>query len=204
MKRSATDALQTRRQILEAALDEFTQVGYERSTLQNIAQRAGLTRGAVYHHFTNKAELLAELMQNAADEMTALVVHVRQASSGLAAREHLRNIMIGTLRHLGENPRYEAILRLVVSETEGHPELDQVRAVVRNMNNQNYQQLVIFFQGCRERGELPAVLEPEMAAESLLCYQRGLHIRWLSLRSFSLDQQLEALVEVLLDGLFLH
>lgn len=203
MKRSVEDAQQTRREILEAALLEFTEAGYERATLQRIAEKASLTRGAVYHHFTNKAELLAELMTEAAAEMGMLVRQIQQDSLGLSTRQQLRNIMVGTLRHLGENARYESILRLVVAETEGHPELDKVRAVVSHMNQQNYQQLVMIFQGCLIRGELHLGVEAEMAAEALLCYQRGMHVRWLGLHSFSLDQDLEKLVDIFLKGLFL-
>jgi TetR/AcrR family acrAB operon transcriptional repressor len=47
----------TRRQILAAARAEFAQRGVTRTTLEQIARAAGVTRGAIYWHFSNKRDL---------------------------------------------------------------------------------------------------------------------------------------------------
>src|SRR3954451_12500019 len=44
--------------LVEAAFDEFTTRGYEAATVAGIAERAGVTTGAVYAHFTGKLDLL--------------------------------------------------------------------------------------------------------------------------------------------------
>src|SRR3954447_26796296 len=44
--------------LVEAAFDEFTSRGYEAATVADIAERAGVTTGAVYAHFTGKLDLL--------------------------------------------------------------------------------------------------------------------------------------------------
>src|SRR4051794_39132998 len=44
--------------LVEAAFDEFTTRGYEAATVADIAERAGVTTGAVYAHFTGKLDLL--------------------------------------------------------------------------------------------------------------------------------------------------
>lgn len=44
--------------LLEAALDEFADKGYEDATLAGIAERAGVTTGAIYNHFDGKLDLL--------------------------------------------------------------------------------------------------------------------------------------------------
>lgn len=55
---------QTRRkQILEAAIAEFVEKGYDSSTMDGIANRAGVSKGAVYHHFTSKNEVLISANQ---------------------------------------------------------------------------------------------------------------------------------------------
>ena len=45
-------------EIIEVAVKEFTERGYENTTMQNIAQKAGLSKGGLYHHFSSKAEIL--------------------------------------------------------------------------------------------------------------------------------------------------
>lgn len=49
--------------ILKSALDCFYEKGFSRTTFEDIALRIHLTKGAVYWHFKNKAELLAELIR---------------------------------------------------------------------------------------------------------------------------------------------
>lgn len=63
MRRTAAEAAQTRERVLDAALMEFAGRGWEKATFERIAVRAGLTRGAVHHHFPEgKEQLLRELL----------------------------------------------------------------------------------------------------------------------------------------------
>src|SRR5262245_45562436 len=52
-----SDGADTRQEILRVARLVFSELGYERTTFQEIATRAGLTRPAVNHYFRDKAEL---------------------------------------------------------------------------------------------------------------------------------------------------
>ncbi len=52
---------ETRTAILDAAVDCLVEEGYAQTTTRRIATRAGVTRGALQHHFASKAELLADL-----------------------------------------------------------------------------------------------------------------------------------------------
>jgi Transcriptional regulator len=45
-------------EIIEAAVNEFVAKGYEGSSMQSIAERAGLTKGGLYYHFGSKDEIL--------------------------------------------------------------------------------------------------------------------------------------------------
>ncbi|NGO68925.1 ScbR family autoregulator-binding transcription factor [Streptomyces boncukensis] len=54
--------LRTRRQVLEAAAEVFAELGYGASTISEIISRAGVTKGALYFHFTSKEELLQTVL----------------------------------------------------------------------------------------------------------------------------------------------
>jgi TetR/AcrR family acrAB operon transcriptional repressor len=56
------DAEKTRQAVIEAALDVFSEKGYAKATFDEIAARAGFTKGAVYWYFRNKADLVAALI----------------------------------------------------------------------------------------------------------------------------------------------
>ncbi|MFC9945483.1 ScbR family autoregulator-binding transcription factor [Streptomyces pratensis] len=58
-------AIRTRRIFLEAAAEVFDEHGYDAATIAAILDRAGLTRGALYFHFTSKEELARGVLQEA-------------------------------------------------------------------------------------------------------------------------------------------
>lgn len=61
-RKTWAEAQITRQRILEAASTVFLEQGFEGSSLQRVADAAGLTRGAIYWHFANKKQLLHALM----------------------------------------------------------------------------------------------------------------------------------------------
>ncbi|MFD3656796.1 ScbR family autoregulator-binding transcription factor [Streptomyces sp. 24-1644] len=58
-------AIRTRRIFLEAAAEVFDEHGYDAATIASILERAGLTRGALYFHFTSKEELARGVLEEA-------------------------------------------------------------------------------------------------------------------------------------------
>ena len=54
-------AVQTRERILDIALELFTEQGYEKTSLRDIAERLGTTKAALYYHFERKEDILLEL-----------------------------------------------------------------------------------------------------------------------------------------------
>jgi AcrR family transcriptional regulator len=58
-------------EILHAARDVFSQRGFEKASIDEIAERVGIGKGTVYLHFASKEELLVALMRHACDQLTA-------------------------------------------------------------------------------------------------------------------------------------
>src|SRR3546814_5584646 len=76
MKRTKADAARTRELLLDAAEELFLRKGVSRTSLEEIARAAGMTRGAVYWHFRNKCDLFQAMHQRVElplDEMLARV-----------------------------------------------------------------------------------------------------------------------------------
>src|SRR5215468_10863238 len=65
VRRTKEEALETRNRILDAAERIFEKRGVSRTSLQDIAEAAGVTRGAIYWHFKGKDELFAAMMERA-------------------------------------------------------------------------------------------------------------------------------------------
>jgi AcrR family transcriptional regulator len=54
-------AASTRERILDIALEMFTEHGYDKTSLRDIAERLGTTKAALYYHFKSKSDILLEL-----------------------------------------------------------------------------------------------------------------------------------------------
>ena len=76
-RRSATDAARTREAIASAARAAFAREGYAGASTARIARDAGVSEGALFHHFQTKAALFREVFVALEDELDA---HVRAAS----------------------------------------------------------------------------------------------------------------------------
>lgn len=73
--------LRTRQRILEVARDLFGSQGYSATTTTEIVQAAGVTRGALYHHFRDKQDLLRAVFERAEEEISERVAQAA-ASAG--------------------------------------------------------------------------------------------------------------------------
>jgi AcrR family transcriptional regulator len=80
-RRTAADAAITRRTILDAGRATFAEGGYQAATLDGIGQRAGVTRGAVHHHFGDKRELFVEVFEEVEREINDAVVAAALAAA---------------------------------------------------------------------------------------------------------------------------
>lgn len=65
--------LATRERLLKASLDVFSQVGLQAATVEQIAERAGFTRGAFYSNFASKEELFLSLTSQQAHSQFAVL-----------------------------------------------------------------------------------------------------------------------------------
>ena len=62
-RKTKEDSIKTRPLLLEAALDVFSEKSFSEVTLSEIAERVGMTKGALYWHFKNKGDLLSKLIK---------------------------------------------------------------------------------------------------------------------------------------------
>ncbi len=74
---------QTRTALLDATIDCLVDIGYARTSVQEICARAGVSKGAVQHHFTAKAELMAAAVEHLTTKLRRqLAVSLDELPSG--------------------------------------------------------------------------------------------------------------------------
>lgn len=111
-------------EVLDAALALFTKRGFAHTTVEQVAKRAGLSKGAVYLYFPSKKALLAGLVRRA-------VVPVADMALGVIAdyrgdpRPVIRQL-VGMLAANMNDPKVFAVPKLVIREAVGAPEIAQM------------------------------------------------------------------------------
>src|SRR5438105_2439049 len=74
----------TRAALLAAARELFAENGFVATNREQIAERAGVTRGALYHHFGSKEQLFREVVETLESEIGARVMTAAAASGDAA------------------------------------------------------------------------------------------------------------------------
>jgi AcrR family transcriptional regulator len=112
-----------RAEILDAALAVFAEFGFERATLQHVADRAGVTKGALYHYFESKDQLFIELVR---DRLVTLVAaneaRIAAADPSLSREDLLRGQLEQMWANLQE-PHMLELSQLVMTELPNFPEI---------------------------------------------------------------------------------
>ena len=73
----------TRRQLLDAAREAFTRLGFAEASMEEIAERAGVSRGPLYHYFDSKQDLFAAVYEEVEQALAAEIaseIRTRTAS----------------------------------------------------------------------------------------------------------------------------
>ena len=108
-------------EILTAALDEFIAKGFDSARIEDIAAKAGLSKGAVYLYFDSKEALLRALVER---EIAPLVGRLTAAAEAEAQDPKTAlAFFLGGVATLISNPRIFAVPRLVISIAARFPEL---------------------------------------------------------------------------------
>lgn len=107
MKREEKNAL-SRQRILEAALEEFSQKGYEAASLNNVCAEKGISKGIIYHHFKDKDALFLLCVEDCFTQVSAYLQETAEALSG-TAQEKLAAYFDARLRFFALHPVYLGI-----------------------------------------------------------------------------------------------
>lgn len=114
------------KQILDAALAVFGERGLSNARLDDIAKRAGVSKGTIYLYFPNKEELFREVIRSTVVAQIEIGEQAAATSTGTAT-ESLTRIMRGMFEFF-RSPTYASIFRLVNAELYNIPDLAEFYA----------------------------------------------------------------------------
>jgi AcrR family transcriptional regulator len=109
VRRTPEDTAATRAALVDAALFCFARDGVDRATLAGIAEAAGVTRGAVYHHFADKDALLGAVLGETWD-VVAAPVWATLGAPGVPLAARLEAFALAWLAALHTDRRFAALM----------------------------------------------------------------------------------------------
>ena len=161
----------TRQLILDASLSLFSKSGFARTTVRDIARKAGITDAAIYYHFESKRELLEALVEERG--FLKSLENLERVSADLPLREFVLWMSAGAVNLMDENRDF---LRLIIMEGLGGDEaaLEQYTRLIDLWERA----LIINFGRYEKKGELAVGvaegLAPHIIYTILMAFQDSL------------------------------
>jgi AcrR family transcriptional regulator len=110
-------------ELLAAALDLFVERGYASTRLEDVARRAGVSKGTLYLYFTNKEELFKAVVRENIVPALGEAEDIISTFEGHSA-DLMRCVMMGWWERLGAT-KASGIIKLVMAEAGNFPDLAQ-------------------------------------------------------------------------------
>ena len=178
VRRTKEEALATRDRLLDAAEHVFQQHGVSRTSLHDIAAAAGVTRGAIYWHFRDKADLFNAMMQRATLPMEEAAIGTDSAATDDPIA-HLRASFVDALHKIVSDPQVRRVFEIATHKVEYVGELQAVRERHLQARNECLAHVQRGLLQAMRRGQLAARLPARAAALGLHALIDGLIQNWM-------------------------
>jgi len=109
-------------EIVEAAFAEFSRNGYAMTTLEQIAERAGVTKGTIYVYFNSKEHLFISMVREAMKTTIDTIKDMFERHDGSTA-DLLRAQFNFIYQHIVEDRRRREVVRMLIAEAARFPAL---------------------------------------------------------------------------------
>ncbi|WP_076997983.1 TetR family transcriptional regulator [Variovorax sp. KK3] len=177
VRRTKEEALATRHRLLDAAEVLFQTQGVSQTSLQQIAQQAGATRGAIYWHFKDKADLFNAMM-----ERVTLPLEAAKREAGSDGEDPLaaiERVMMLALDLMVTDPQVRRVFEIATLKVEYTQEMDAVLQRHRAARNEFLDDFASALQQAADKAGVALPMPVKTAAFGLHAAFSGLIQDWL-------------------------
>ncbi|MCM1128873.1 MAG: TetR family transcriptional regulator [Alistipes senegalensis] len=177
-RRSSGKTIETRNRLLDAAEQVFYEKGVSNTTLNDIAEAAGVTRGAVYWHFTNKVDVFNAMVDRVRQP-------IRQMIDEIADEEtedplgRLREKSVFLMREIQENAHYRKVLGILYHRCEFTEKSSEYQVSYREWMTRARETLTRVLGNARQKGQLPGDIDIGLSFLAVHVVFNGLLHSWL-------------------------
>jgi AcrR family transcriptional regulator len=165
------------------ALELFALKGYHATSISQIAEKAGISKGLLYNYFESKERLLDSIITKVYDEIMRMV----QMSEKLPANEQIEQMIIQTTDHLKKNITFWRLYLFLVHQSDVQKKMQALYEKMR----ENYMEYVVkLFQEIGSKN-------PEMEAMMLGTLFDGIGLNYVTApEGYPIDEMSDYLIEV--------
>ena len=201
MRRTKEEAEQTKLEILSSATKLFSDKGVAKTTLDEIATAAGVTRGAIYWHFKNKTEIFDALHEQLHRPLLDMIMQDLEKNHPEPLTQ-LKDLCVKLLLDLEENEQKRRSLCLFIMKCDYADELAPYKEKHRAKKQENMKLFCKYFEKAKKQGKLPHHADPSLLTLSLNCYLKGIIFEYFdNPDGFDMRKQAPVLMEVFFNPL---
>ncbi|GGW84439.1 TetR family transcriptional regulator [Alteromonas halophila] len=178
MRRTKEEAENTRQAILDAAVTVFSDRGVAKSTLENIAREAKVTRGAIYWHFANKVEIFDALHDHLHSPFIQRILEGLEVEHADPVGQ-LQKICTEILTELHEEPQTQKLLTLFLLKCDYSGEFADSKAKFLAKKRRTYDAFAAYFTKAIEGNYISAKADPHLLTLALQSLFHGLVVEFL-------------------------
>lgn len=198
MRKTKEDALETRNLLLDAAEKIFLEKGFSHTSLADVANAAHLTRGAIYWHFKNKAELFEAMVERVrlpAEDLGDCGAETNEADP----LGRLRTFAILSLRETVRDQRRRRVFTIIFHRFEFNEEAKAIELRQQTAFVDCLARIEETLKLAQEKQQLPEHMNAYKAAVAYHAFFMGLIANWLFFpSSFDLHADAETMVDCFL------
>lgn len=174
MRRTKKEAEQTRRRIMEAASHVFDERGIARTTMEHIAEAAGVTRGAIYWHFADKQALLRAIREDVALPLVDRADFTLLSSRDGKPLERIERFLLDIIDAVDKDSRTRLVCSVMSFKCEYVGELESELDDYARKVEHARMSLEQVYSEARTRKQLRKGLRPQIAAMETAVFLTGL------------------------------
>ncbi|MGL5631736.1 MAG: TetR family transcriptional regulator [Azovibrio sp.] len=201
VRKTKEDAQVTRNRILDAAIEVFSRQGVSQTSLKDIAVSAGVTRGAIYWHFSDKVAII-----NAIIERSICPLMLKNPERETMIQNDPMGFMWASTREfvgkMVNNPDFRKVFEILWHKCEYVGDMAVIRDKYLEEGETHVEILHRIMTMAQEKGQLDRSLTPHQASIGLVALLDGLILNWTKrTQLFSLEDYAFPILETYFRGL---
>jgi len=174
VRKTREEAEKTRKQIIDAARSVFHRCGVGHTSLEKIAKEAGVTRGAVYWHFRDKADLFFAMREDVFTPLLQRTDSLLFSSDYANPLDAIEASVKEFFRVLDDCPVVREVFEIMILRCEYVQEFVSVQEEVNRPALDFLGKIDTLYVRAAELGTLRAGLDPHTAARDTWAFTSGL------------------------------